>query len=284
MRLRTNAILATAVLGLAIPASGLAEVATTIGTGKKTCVLKPGADCRGVADRWGIEHHGNLRRIRFSRATIVGADFRGADLRGADFRGATLRHVDLRGARLDRARFSSLPLRGRARAHQAGQPCAPEACDITVMTSIRADGAAMPMADMSCGQIYCAPATGLIFRNADFRGADLSGANLSGASTDQTVQTLLAVDNAPNLLNANLTGANLVNAYLVGATAIDANLTGANLTGANLSTANMSGATMQSANATRTNFAQAEFLNTNLSGMTWADTTCPGGNVTNTGC
>ena len=109
MRLRTTAILATAAFGLAIPASGLAEVTTTIGTGKKTCVLKPGADCRGVVHRWGVEHHGNLRKAKFTKADLRGADFRGADLRGADFRGAKLRHADLRGASLKGARLDAPP-------------------------------------------------------------------------------------------------------------------------------------------------------------------------------
>lgn len=254
----------------------------TIGTGAKRCVLGPGADCRGVVHRWTIEHHGNLRRIRFTRARIVGADFRGADLRGADFRGGTFRYMDLRGARLDGARFSSLPRRGK-RANQP-QGCSLGGCDVTVVTSVRAEGAALPMADMSCGQVYCAPGTGPLFENAQFGGANLSGANLSGATTNQSVQVVLAMALGPGLMNANLANANLVNADLSNATAINTNLTGANLTGANLSGANMSGANMQSANATRTNFTSAEFLYTNLSGMTWDDTTCPGGNVTSTGC
>ena len=282
--LRRLPILITASLAAAaLPAVGYgAAPSTTIGTGAKRCVLAPGADCRGVVDRWTIEHHGNLRRIRFARARIVGADFRGADLRGADFRGGTFRHVDLRGARLDGARFSSLPRRGK-RANQP-QGCSLGGCDVTVVTSIRAEGAALPMADMSCGQLYCAPGTGPLFENAQFSGANLLGANLSGATTNQSVQTVFAMTLGPVLVNANLTNANLVNADLSNATAINANLTGANLTGANLSGANMSGANMQSANATRTNFTNAEFLYTNLSGMTWNDTTCPGGNVTSSGC
>ena len=41
MRLRTATILATAALGLAIPAAGLASQSTTIGPGKKSCVPGP---------------------------------------------------------------------------------------------------------------------------------------------------------------------------------------------------------------------------------------------------
>ncbi|MFM8829121.1 MAG: pentapeptide repeat-containing protein [Actinomycetota bacterium] len=242
------------------------DVSEVIGSGSRTCTLKPRADCRGVVDRWNIEHHGNLRKIRFTRANIVGADLRGADLRGA---------------RLDGAKFSSLPRRGK-RANQA-QGCSVGGCDVTVLTSIRAEGAALPMADMSCGQLYCAPGTGPLFENAQMGGTDLSGANLAGATTNQAVQVIYSVDTL-NLQSANLTGANVVNANLAGATAINANMTGANLTGANLSWANLSGATLQSANATRTNFANAEFLYTNLNGVTWDATTCPSGTVSSTGC
>ncbi|MFM9018722.1 MAG: pentapeptide repeat-containing protein [Actinomycetota bacterium] len=257
------------------------DVSEVIGSGSKTCTLKPRADCRGVVDRWNIEHHGNLRKIRFTRANIVGADLRGADLRGADFRGGRFRYLDLRGARLDGAKFSSLPRRGK-RANQS-QGCAVGGCDVTVLTSIRAEGAALPMADMSCGQLYCAPGTGPLFENAQMGGTDLSGANLAGATTNQAVQVIYSVDTL-NLQSANLTGANVVNANLAGATAINANMTGANLTGANLSWANLSGATLQAANATRTNFANAEFLYTNLNGVTWDATTCPSGTVSSTGC
>ena len=113
MRLRTTAILVSAIAGAALPASGQAGVSfcgghgvcagpappTTIGTGKKTCALKPGADCRGVVHRWGVEHHGNLRKAKFTKA----------DLRGADFRGAKVRNADLGGAKLKGARFDVPP-------------------------------------------------------------------------------------------------------------------------------------------------------------------------------
>ena len=54
MHLRTTAILTTATLGLTV--AGIASAAelpiAPIGTGETTCVLKPGADCRGVVHRW----------------------------------------------------------------------------------------------------------------------------------------------------------------------------------------------------------------------------------------
>ena len=223
MRPRTTAILATAALGLAIPASGLAEVSTTIGTGEKTCVLGPGAECRGVVHRWTVEHHGNLRGARFTRADLRGVDFKGADLRKADFRGAKLRHADLRGARLKGARFSALPATRKAPGGRPGRELGFEGS----------------LPGLGC--------------NFSCQGVDLSYANLTG-------QALMFLD----FQSANFSYANLTSTILISATLNNANFTGANLSGANLSGASIAG----------TDFASATFSNT----------TCPGGNVTNTGC
>ena len=222
MRLRTTAILATAALGLAIPASGLAEVSTTIGTGAKTCVLKPGADCRGVVHRWTVEHHGNLKKAKFTRADLRGADFRGADLRGADFRGAKLRHADLRRANLKGAWFHAPPGAGK---QEYGSPqtfgdpmwCSPHC----------------PGADLSHAQFV---ESWLV--DGNFAGANLSFANLMNAwLTD-------AILRDANLHLANLTGAYLTKANLNGASLTFANLTGASLISADLSGANLTGANL----------------------------------------
>ena len=221
MRLRTTAILATAALGLAIPASGLAEVSTTIGTGAKTCVLKPGADCRGVVHRWTVEHHGNLRKAKFTKADLRGADFRGADLRGADFRGAKMRHAEFRGANLRGARFDAPPKAGK---QEYGVPPGygdPDRC-----------WPQCPGADLSHAQFF---ETQLV--DGNFAGANLSFANLMNAwLTD-------AILRDANLHLANLTGAYLTKANLNGASLTFANLTGASLISADLSGANLTGAT-----------------------------------------
>ena len=166
MRLRTTAILATAALGLTV--AGVASAAelpiAPIGTGEKTCVLGPGADCRGVVHRWGVEHHGNLRGAKFTGAHLHGADFRGADLRGADFRGAKLRHADLRGAKLKGARFHAPP-GARKQANQTPS-CAPNCQGADLV------GANLTGADLSRANL----AGALLF------GANLTGANLTGAT------------------------------------------------------------------------------------------------------
>ena len=256
MRLRTTAVLATAALGLAIPASGLAQGttgmgagagmgtvarpdgggarSTTIGTGRKTCVLRPGARCRGVAQPWAVEYHGPLQRAKFTKADLQGANFRGADLSGADFRGANVRLADFRGANLQGARFDTLVYNSRAWQDRT----------------------------------WCAPYCG----SADLFGANLRDANLTTAS----------------LAGANLTGASLINANLTGSNLMMANLTASNLLAANLSGANVSGANLTSASLNTTNLTNANLVFANVSAATfyaiWGNTTCPDGTVTNTGC
>jgi uncharacterized protein YjbI with pentapeptide repeats len=102
-----------AVALLAGSATSFASQSTNIGKGTKQCVPEPGADCRGVVERWTVEYHGDLRKAKFTGAVLHGADFRGADLRGADFRGAKLRHADLRGAKLKGARFDKVKQTGK---------------------------------------------------------------------------------------------------------------------------------------------------------------------------
>lgn len=148
---------------------------TTIGTGTKTCVLKPGADCRGVVHRWTVEHHGNLRGAKFTGAHLHGADFRGADLRGADFRGVKLRHADLRGANLRRARFDPLPQMGK-RGNQV-----PEAVLTAQMDGTNLAGAILIGANLDGARARFANLTGANLTKATLTRADLWGANLTGA-------------------------------------------------------------------------------------------------------
>ena len=290
MRPRITAILTTAALGaaglaVATPAALadgtsktvlVGDESTTIGTGRKTCVLKPGADCRGVVHRWGVEHHGNLRKAKFTRADLRGADFRGADLRGADFRGAKLRHADLRDARLTGARFGDARRNGRVPA-EALPPC------------------------------------GLFCEGADLAGAYLQGANLTNVSFFSANLTFANLDNAI-LIKAHLTFADLLGASLVRANLTSADLRGAKLVPPNeeaasgelpapiggrgqdlpitdyrgvvadLTGANLTGANLTGVNLWLRDAKGAAVGNVPLSGAIWSNTTCPDGTVTSTGC
>lgn len=71
-RLITSTLIASVLV--VVPAGAQGAISTAIGTGERTCTLTPGADCRGVAHRWTVKHHGDLR----------GINLRNADLRGAN--------------------------------------------------------------------------------------------------------------------------------------------------------------------------------------------------------
>ena len=184
---------------LAGSATSLASQSTTVGKGTKQCVPEPGADCRGVVERWTVEYHGDLRKAKFTGAVLHGADFRGADLRGADFRGAKLHHADLRGANLKGARFDKVKQTGK-NTKQGTPACA--------ATTAGCQGAILTNANL----------TNATLTNANLNNANLNGANLTHADLSDA-----------NLTSANLTGANLDKANLNNATLNGANFTGAML-------------------------------------------------------
>ncbi|MFM9018723.1 MAG: pentapeptide repeat-containing protein [Actinomycetota bacterium] len=205
-----------AAAALALPAAGIAGGVgaelpiAPVGTGAKSCVLKPRADCRGVVQRWTVEHHGNLRKAKFTRADLRGADFRGADVRGADFRGAKLRYVDFRGAKLKGARFDAPAKAERGADDLASAPSCLPACAGADLT-----GANLFYANLSGANLSLANLTRANLIAANLTGANLISANLSWAT----------------IRGANLSGANVMAASLIGANLIAANLSGANLAG-----------------------------------------------------
>lgn len=235
------------VCALAFPLSGLAAPSTPIGTGARSCELERGADCRGVVQRWTVEHHGDLRNARFTRADLSGADFRGADLRGADFRGATLRHADFREAKLKGARFDAPP-KGGKRTRQTPS-CSPD-CQGADLTDADLSGALLQQANLSY---------------ATLDGADMYSAQLPGvtASWASWVGTNLErfFGGAGTFTNGNFTGANL--SYSA--------IPYANFNYSNFTNATLLGATDENGTAT-------------LEYAVWSNTTCPPGNVSNVGC
>jgi uncharacterized protein YjbI with pentapeptide repeats len=206
MRPRTLTALAAVGLAVAAPVALAGQQSTTIGTGAKTCVLKPGADCRGVVHRWSVEHHGNLRKAKFTKADLRGADLRGADLRGADFRGAKLRHADLRGAKLNRARFEPVKRAGKVA----------NSCD----SNANCEG------------------TDLSYSNLSF--AVITNANLSHATIEYS-QANNATFTSSNFSSGNLSNSEFTSAYFVNANMSDVDLYSADLSWANLTNANFKG-------------------------------------------
>ena len=150
---------------LAGSATSFAHPSTNIGKGTKQCVPEPGADCRGVVERWTVEYHGDLRKAKFTGAVLHGADFRGADLRGADFRGAKLRHADLRGAKLKGARFDPVKRTGK-NTKQNTPSCVNNSC---------------AFADLSYANFTDAYLSGVVFAYADLSYVNFTSAGVYDA-------------------------------------------------------------------------------------------------------
>ena len=221
-----------AVALLAGSATSLAHQSTSVGKGTKRCVPEPGADCRGVVERWTVEYHGDLRKAKFTGAVLHGADFRGADLRGADFRGAKLRHADLRGANLRGARFD--PVKRTGKNTKLGTACLIGAynCDSADLSSANLQNANLGWGNFVSANLSNANLGGANVGNANWTSANLTGANLSGVWVNNVI-----------LNYANLTGANLTWADLTNSDMYYANLTNANLTNATLTNMSLSFAT-----------------------------------------
>ncbi len=256
---------------LAGSATSLAHQSTSVGKGTKRCVPEPGADCRGVVERWTVEYHGDLRKAKFTGAVLHGADFRGADLRGTDFRGAKLRHADLRGANLKGARFDTVKQTGK-NTKQGTPACA--------ATTAGCQGANLNFANL----------TGAILINANLTSAELAGANLTNANlTNANFSYTLLEDtifSGANLTNANLTNAmfkrtspNFTNAIMVGADLSNLYLPHANLTNANLTNANLSNANLSESNLTNANLTNANLTGASFGGSTGCSTVTPKGTL-----
>ena len=164
MRPRTLTALAAVGLAVAAPVALAGQQSTTIGTGAKTCTLKPGADCRGVVHRWTVEHHGNLKKAKFTKADLRGADFRGADLRGADFRGAKLRRADFREADLTGARFDASFRKGK-QANGVDTPACAPLCTYTNLSGANLTGATLIFANLASATLADANLTDVIWSN-----------------------------------------------------------------------------------------------------------------------
>ena len=170
------ALLAVALL--AGSATSLAHQSTSVGKGTKQCVPEPGADCRGVVERWTVEYHGDLRKAKFTGAVLHGADFRGADLRGADFRGAKLHHADLRGANLKGARFDKVKQTGK-NTKQGTPACA--------ATTAGCQGANLSWTNLSYANFTSAGVYGSRMDYANMTGVTLWGSVWGGSYGCSTV-------------------------------------------------------------------------------------------------
>ena len=121
--MRPGTLTALAAVGLAVaaPVALAGQQSTTIGTGAKTCVLKPGADFRGAKLRHAEFRGANLKGARLDAPPKAGKQAngnegqpappcapkcQGADLASADLFNANLNGANLNGADLTEAEWA----------------------------------------------------------------------------------------------------------------------------------------------------------------------------------
>lgn len=218
-------------------------------------------------------------------AVLTDADLSGAELSNADLFGSTLTGADLVGANLTGANLEE------AESNDA---------DLT--------GADLSDAFMFDTTLTDSTLTDANLTDATLTGTTLTGANLTGATLTGVFSVeingtpsalpsgwiLLAgylIGPGANLTEATLGGANLSGMDLAGtnlaaATLIDANFTNAtlndaNLTDATLTDATLTDATLNDANLTDATLTGANLTGASLTGITWANTGCPDGTISN---
>ena len=208
MRRLTAFLVSAAFVALAVPATGSAKT-QRLGSGSKTCVPKPGANCAGVKAKVKFVNHGDLSRINLRGAKLVkanlsGADLNRADLTGADLRGANMQGVDLRHAKLDGANLGPV---NPVKASQGTPSCNPNCT-----------GANLQQSDLSWASLSKANLSSANLYNSVMNYADLSYANMTSAYAYDSIM-MFAFMLSANLTNADLADTILYNAWFGGATA-----------------------------------------------------------------
>ncbi|MEM1033430.1 MAG: DUF2169 domain-containing protein [Myxococcota bacterium] len=163
----------------------------------------------------------DLRRVRFTGASLIEARFLQLDLRGVDFTGAQLDRAQFIQCQADDASFAGADLTGAGFVHET-------TCRRAVFAGATLDKI----------NLHRCPAAGADLSGARLQGANLIKADLRGANLQRTV------GREALLMRADLRGANLRGADLLGAIAQKVDVRGANLSGSNLSRGDISLARM----------------------------------------
>lgn len=206
MRRLTAFLVSAAFVALAVPTTGLAKT-QRLGSGSKSCLPKPGANCAGVKAKGKFVNHGDLSRINLRGAKLVKANLSGAnlsraDLTGADLRGANMQGVDLRRAKLDGANLGPV---NPVKASQGTPSCNPNCTGANLQKS-DLSWASLSKANLSSANLY----------QSVMNYADLSYANMTGAYAQELIMMGAYVSDA-NLANAYLAEAILLNTFFGGA-------------------------------------------------------------------
>jgi uncharacterized protein YjbI with pentapeptide repeats len=263
----------------------------------------------------------NLTDANLAGADLTGADLIGAVLTNADLTNAVLTGADLTDAVLTDADLIAAVLIGAdlLGANLTGADLAGANLDAVSSGGITGNTEKLPTNWILRGGYLIGPDADLIglgltrlgLTDAVLTNANLTGAVLTGVDLPNAMQgvdlTNAVLGFATNLASANLTGATLTAATLTDVSLQGATLTGATLTGADLTLAIMFGVTSGGitgnteklptnwilrggyligfgADLTNANLTGLDLTGADLGRVTWSNTTCPNGTVTNTGC
>jgi len=256
--------IAVASAALLLPATSLASSHVRIGSGSKTCVLGPKANCKGVKARWGVRFHGNLRRANLQQADLRGADLRGANLQGANLRGARLDHADLTEANLGGVKAGPPP--GTRKRANATASCLPN-CQGAQFTD-----STLTYANLAGGN----------FTDANFELATLSHSTLSTAAAPGTYNGASFYDAGLKYVTATYgsfqkSASSGNRTDFTYADLVYASLGGSNFTDANFTVADLAGSYFKD-----TTVSPPVYWNT--AGAIWDNTVCSNGSTSSTGC
>jgi uncharacterized protein YjbI with pentapeptide repeats len=258
-----------------------------------SCIPLASDRCLDVGDLRDL-HGCDLSGQDLSDQRIRGTDFIGAqvgvplvnsDLWQSGFRRADLAGADVSLARLTGADLSSLPETPismvdsdltRANLSRSGYLLG------TAQRAVLADAelwSAWLSLDLRNGALRRINAIDSVWAGSDLRRADLSGAQLRESSFTATKYPRAGIGllHSANMQAANLSGASMFGADLFGVDLRWADLLDVGLQQARLPAADLRGANLTGADLTGANLRGARLDDAVLTGVTWADTTCPDG-------
>ena len=272
------------------------------------CVIKAKTTCVNV----------DLNKANLKGANLKGANLSGANLKGADLTRTNLSGANLSGANLSRAQLVNVNLQGAnlkgAKLMHASGPYPGEQrgsnlenanlknADLkgAYLESANLKGAVLSGANLTDTNLNDATLTNVYFKDTNMTRTIVEGANLKGANLTSAILNQVdsgEIKGSPKLPSgwsqvdgyligegAHLWSAQLTGADLKGTTLTNAQLKYANLSGADMAGVDLTGAFLKFANLSGADLSGAILTDANLTRVTWSNTTCPDGTVTNTGC
>ena len=206
----------------------------------------------------------NMAKAKMMRAKIIDTNLKGANLTGANLKGAILTGANFESANLTGANLSDTKLFYK---RIIPKPLSFEGANLT---DAKFTNARLEKTKFAGANLRSANLTDTFLDNSDFAGADLTSANLKNAgllSANLAYTYLIGADLTRSFLTyANLRGANLTSANLTGAHGTEMIFTNAVLRDANLTDADLTRVNLRGANLTNSFLTRANLRGADLTG------------------